>query len=269
MSRDLSYDGRQGTGWARHFKTSARPAGTCSASIGGADRCGTRSTGCPTARQVQKKLGPAWTERGRPPAGYFTKRTAEDWLRDARRGAARDAGRAWCRPARRSPTRPRSTCATSSTTAAASRRRSAATARSIEAHLLPAFGERAGRGHHDAGHRAVDRDRARIGAHPQQAADRAARDLRRARDASTACRSTRRADVEKFPQRSSGDIQVFSPEEVWALVRAAGDEQDAAIYPDRGVHRPAHGRAARAALARRRLRGQRRSGCGRATPAGR
>src|ERR1700759_1327715 len=44
----------------------------------------------PDGRQVQKKLGPAWTERGRPPAGYFTKRTAEAQLRptlgDARRG---------------------------------------------------------------------------------------------------------------------------------------------------------------------------------------
>src|SRR5437588_10134927 len=44
----------------------------------------------PSGHQVQKKLGPAWTERGRPPAGYFTKRTAEAWLRDvldeARRG---------------------------------------------------------------------------------------------------------------------------------------------------------------------------------------
>ena len=44
----------------------------------------------PDGRQVQKKIGPAWTERGRPAAGYFTKRTAEDWLRDvldeARRG---------------------------------------------------------------------------------------------------------------------------------------------------------------------------------------
>jgi len=44
----------------------------------------------PDGRQVQKKLGPAWTERGRPAAGYFTKRTAEAWLRDvldeARRG---------------------------------------------------------------------------------------------------------------------------------------------------------------------------------------
>jgi len=29
---------------------------------------------------------------------------------------------------------------------------------------------------------------------------------------------------------SSGDIEVFSPEEVWALVRAAASEQDAAIF---------------------------------------
>lgn len=30
---------------------------------------------------MQRKIGPAWTERGRPAAGYFTKRSAEDWLR--------------------------------------------------------------------------------------------------------------------------------------------------------------------------------------------
>ena len=35
----------------------------------------------PDGRQVQKKLGLAWTGRGRPAAGYFTKRLAEDWLR--------------------------------------------------------------------------------------------------------------------------------------------------------------------------------------------
>jgi hypothetical protein len=35
----------------------------------------------PDGRQVQKRIGPAWTARGRPAAGYFTKRTAEDWLR--------------------------------------------------------------------------------------------------------------------------------------------------------------------------------------------
>ena len=37
-------------------------------------------------------------------------------------------------------------------------------------------------------------------------------------------------DVEKPPLGSNGDIEVFSPEEVWALVRAAASEQDAAIF---------------------------------------
>lgn len=30
---------------------------------------------------MQQKIGPAWTGRERPPAGYVTKRLAEDWLR--------------------------------------------------------------------------------------------------------------------------------------------------------------------------------------------
>jgi integrase len=44
----------------------------------------------PDGRQVQRRIGPAWTQRGRPPAGYLTKRTADAWLRalleEARRG---------------------------------------------------------------------------------------------------------------------------------------------------------------------------------------
>ena len=36
----------------------------------------------PDGRQVQRTIGPVWTERGRPPEGYFTKRTAQAWLRD-------------------------------------------------------------------------------------------------------------------------------------------------------------------------------------------
>jgi hypothetical protein len=35
----------------------------------------------PDGRQVQQTIGPAWTARGRPPAGYDTRRTAEAWLR--------------------------------------------------------------------------------------------------------------------------------------------------------------------------------------------
>jgi integrase len=38
------------------------------------------------------------------------------------------------------------------------------------------------------------------------------------------------ARVEKHPRRSSGDVEAFSPEEVWALVRAAASEQDAALF---------------------------------------
>jgi hypothetical protein len=38
------------------------------------------------------------------------------------------------------------------------------------------------------------------------------------------------ARVEKHPMKASGDIQVFSPEEVWALVRAAASEQDGALF---------------------------------------
>ena len=48
----------------------------------------------PDGRQVQKKIGRAGTDRGRPAVRYFTKRTAEAWLRDvldqAREGAPRD-----------------------------------------------------------------------------------------------------------------------------------------------------------------------------------
>ena len=44
----------------------------------------------PDGRQVQRKIGPAWTSRGRPAAGYSTKRTAQAWLdeilAEARRG---------------------------------------------------------------------------------------------------------------------------------------------------------------------------------------
>jgi integrase len=44
----------------------------------------------PDGRQQQRRLGPAWTGRGRPAAGYYTKRTAQaaldEILAAARRG---------------------------------------------------------------------------------------------------------------------------------------------------------------------------------------
>src|SRR5215218_7899619 len=48
-------------------------------------------------RQVQKLLGPAWTERGRPPEGHYTRKTAEAELRrlltDAERGTLAGASK--------------------------------------------------------------------------------------------------------------------------------------------------------------------------------
>ncbi|HEX3830701.1 MAG TPA: tyrosine-type recombinase/integrase [Solirubrobacteraceae bacterium] len=183
----------------------------------------------PDGRQVQKKLGPAWTDRGRPANGYLTKRLAEAWLRstleDARRGTLPGLVR---------------TGATFADGAAEylryiehDRGRKPSTVRSyrsaITAHLLPAFGqlpiedvsaeviERWLAGFEGS---ARTRNKLLIQLHGI---------LGRAKKV-YGLQVNAAAEVEKFAQRASGDIQVFSPEEVWALVRAATSEQDAAVF---------------------------------------
>lgn len=183
----------------------------------------------PDGRQFQRRIGPAWSERGRPPAGYFTKRTAEAWLRDlldeARRGTLpglvqtgatfADAAAEFLRYVEHDRGRKPSTI---------SGYRSV-----VQAHLLPGFGalpvesittpmieawiatiERSPRTRNKLItmlHGILERARKVYGLTVNPA-----------------------ANVETFPQRRSGDIAVFSAEEVWALVRAAASEQDAAIY---------------------------------------
>ena len=185
----------------------------------------------PDGRQVQRKIGPAWTERGRPPAGYVTKRLAEAWLRDvldqARRGSLPGMVR---------------TGATFADAAAEFLRYAAderdckpSTLRDyrsiVEAHLVPRFGaERI----EDITPAMIEAWRASFGPHL------AARTKNKwlvvlhgiFRRAQTVWKLPINpvAGIEKHRQRSSGDIDVFSPEEVLALVRAAGDAQDAAIY---------------------------------------
>src|SRR6478672_1798251 len=94
----------------------------------------------PNGDRQNRLLGPAWTGRGRPPAGYFTKRTAEDALRDllaaadrgelagmVRTGATfKEAGDEWLRHAEQERGCKPSTL---------SDYRSA-----LNAHLIPAFG---------------------------------------------------------------------------------------------------------------------------------
>lgn len=211
----------------------------------------------PDGRQVQRKLGPAWSERGRPPAGYFTKRLAEDWLHDvlhqARRGTLvgmvatgatfADAVAEFLRYAEQD------------------RQLKPSTLRGyrsiIQAHLLPAFGERPLERitsedveQWRAGLCAVDDPQSQASAHGgseagPEALSRLAHPLSNNSKNHImvllhgifvhACKVWKLpvnpvAAVERYPTRLSGDIEVFSPEEVWALVRAAEFEQDAAQF---------------------------------------
>jgi integrase len=184
----------------------------------------------PDGRQVQKKLGPAWTGRGRPAGGYFTKRLAEDWLRStleqARRGTLPGAVR---------------TGATFADAAAEflrycehDRGCKPSTLRdyrsNLDAHLLPAFG---GMALEDITTNGIDSWRASLARLSPRTKNKLLvvmhGVMRRAAHV-WGLTGNAVAGVEKQRQRSTDDLEVFSPEEVMALVRAATSEQDAAIY---------------------------------------
>ena len=217
----------------------------------------------PDGRQIQRKLGPAWTERGRPPAGYYTKRQADDWLRDvldqARRGTLpgmvrtgatfADAAAEFLRYAERDRTLKPSTIRGYRSI--------------IDAYLNPAFGTRPVE---DITTADIERWRAELtSVHDERLRERRQTDVKgagtvagspkaqSAESKSLANNSKNRivtlmhgvfararkvyglqvnpvAGVERHPVKLAGDIEVFSPEEVWALVRVAADEQDGALY---------------------------------------
>ncbi|MGH2856427.1 MAG: tyrosine-type recombinase/integrase [Solirubrobacteraceae bacterium] len=184
----------------------------------------------PDGRQVQRRLGPAWTERGRPPAGYLTKRTAEAELRSilesARRGTLpgmvhtgvtfAQAAAEWLRFIEEDRARKPSTLADYSS--------------ALRVHLLPAFGERAVE---SITAEEIERWRRSLTGLSNRSKNKLLIQLhgifRRAQTV-WAIPVNPLARVEKHPLRASGDIQVFSPEEVWALVRAAASEQDGALF---------------------------------------
>jgi integrase len=184
----------------------------------------------PDGHQVQKRIGPAWTERGRPPTGYYTKRTAEAWLRDvldeARRGTltgtARsgatfaDAAAEWLR------------------FVAEDRERKPSTIKDyrsvLGSRLVPEFGAMA---IEDITTEVVERWQTSLAGLSNRSKNKLLIVLhgvfRRAQTVyGLAVNPLDR--VERHPQRRSGDVQVFSPEEVWALVRAAASEQDETIF---------------------------------------
>ena len=182
----------------------------------------------PDGRQVQRKLGSAWTARGRPAAGYFTKRTAEAWLDDtlaqARRGelpgmvatgaTVADAAAEWlrwaehdraCKPSTLSDYRHTADRITRDlgdlrledvTPELLERWKGTLTSsnRTVAKYLVVLHG--------------IFRRAMKVWGLPRNPA----------------------ADVERPGFRVSDDIDAFSPEEVHALVRAAGSKQDACLY---------------------------------------
>lgn len=190
----------------------------------------------PSGRQVQRRIGPAWVGRGRPPAGHFTKWTADAWLRDvleqARRGTLpgsvetgatfADAAAEFMRYARDD------------------RRLKPSTLRGyrsiIDSRLLPAFGAQR---LEDITRRDVEAWRASL--EPIRSS-RALANSSRNRIVTLmhgilvrACRVwmlpvNPAAGIERLAPPLRTSIDVLSPEEVWALARAAASEQDSALY---------------------------------------
>jgi len=183
----------------------------------------------PDGRQVQKKIGPAWTDRGRPPAGSYTKRQADAWLQDilaeARRGTLPGMVR---------------TGATFADGAAEflryiehDRARKAMTVKTyasiVRTHLLPAFGPRR---LEDVTAAVIEDWVATTNLSPSSRikALLVLQGIFKRASRLHGLAVNPISEVERPAQRSSGAIAVFSPEEVWALVRAAESPQDAAIY---------------------------------------
>ena len=183
----------------------------------------------PDGRQVQKRIGPAWTERTRPAAGYFSKRLAERWLdeklTDARRGTLPGLARTGATVA--------DAAAEYLRYVAHDRNRKPSTVKGygwiIDYQILPVFG---GRRLEDVTTAEVE---AWIGALDIKPSSRTKALVilhgifKRARRV-YGLPANPVTDVEKPSLERSGDIDVFSPEEVFALVRAAESDQDAAIF---------------------------------------
>src|SRR3954465_2311099 len=186
----------------------------------------------PDGRQVQTTIGRVWTERGRPPEGYFTKRTEQAWLRDVLDQAERGVLPGMVRTGR--------TFAEAAEEylryLADDRQRKPSTVRDarsvIRTHLLPLFGDRR---LEDITEDVVERWARRLGAdRPLSNATKRKVIVIFHGVMARACRVYRLqvnpvANVEKPRLAGPGAIDVFSPEEVHVLVRAAALEQDAAI----------------------------------------
>jgi integrase len=187
----------------------------------------------PDGRQVQKRLGPAWTGRGRPRAGYLTRRSAQECL-DAILAQARagtlpgmvrtgatfeQAAAEWLRWIRVDRQRRRSTL---------DGYRSA-----VRAHLVPAFGSVA---LEDLTPRRIDLWRTQL-VEDGRLSNRTINQLLtilhgilgRAQRV-WGLRENPVRHVDRQPRRGRVDIDVYSLEEILALVRHAENDQDGVLF---------------------------------------
>lgn len=182
----------------------------------------------PDGRQVQKKIGPVWTDRGRPAAGYFTKRLAEAWLDDVLVQARRAELPGMVR-----------TGATLAD-AAAEWLRYVEHDRACKPSTLTDYRHTAGRIVGDLGAERLEdvtpemleRWKATLTVSNRTVAKYLVilhGIFRRAMKVWGLPRNPA-ASVERPRFRVSDDLDAFSPEEVWALVRAAGSKQDACMF---------------------------------------
>lgn len=182
----------------------------------------------PDGRQVQKKIGPAWIGRGRPAAGYVTKRLAEAWLDDVLAQARRaelpgmvrtgatvaDAAAEWLRYVEHDRA-----CKPSTVT----------DYRHTVERLLRDLG---GLPLEDVTPEQLERWKSTLCVSNRTVAKYLVilhGIFRRAMKVWGLPRNPA-ASVERPRFRVSNDLDAFSPEEVWALVRAAASQQDATMF---------------------------------------
>jgi integrase len=183
--------------------------------------------------ETRKRLGPAWTGKGRPPAGYLTRKTAEqalaEVLADARRGTLADAVKTgatfddasaeWLRYIEHDRKRRPSTISDYKGV--------------VEHALIPEFG---GLPLEAVTVERIDGWRARLVEEGKLSARTINKRLvvlhgilRRAMRV-YGLRSNPAALVDRQPLRRSGEFAVLDPAEVEALARAAESDQDAALF---------------------------------------
>jgi integrase len=186
------------------------------------------------AKDTKKRIGPAWTKRSECPPSYFTKATADRWLReylsDVGRGLRveqeatgatwEDACREWLRWIEHDRKRKRSTVRDYALT--------------IEANLIPDLGADRKIEAIQPKHLDVYRDRllgeGRLSARTINKRLTIIHGVYGRAMKVWNLRANPAAGVEKVPERRSGDLDVLRPDEIRQLAAAAESEQESALY---------------------------------------